>query len=366
MKNNVTIAIAPAAQVTVGSNDPFLKLLETVGLNRSHLKRHEPGEVVMVEGTWINFNGYCNVTNALTLGLKTDESVTLTYEDVEDRRYSRYERHPWSATLSKATYAVVCGYGAGQTGYISPYIDCVHIWGQPEVGQVAKVICEHLRGPGATPELFEAEKRGNVREWLATQVTGGSAPWMVNLGGTEFALFCYAGGVKVQAHASEFAESKHAIARLVNNLSTVDIMKLLPEEQRAYARALLVKGDASEWLPTSCRFYRRNGELYILVDVKGKLEKVKRNEYVSHGPLMVVREHNLFDEVFASATVLGEPLHFTKKSSNGFRAVLSGEGVEVTLELQHRQFADQVEIRGSGRYVWNDLYFGNMNVYRVV
>lgn len=342
--------------------DSFRKLLRLAGLPVAILHRHNPGETVELRGTWAHLR--CHVPNGTSTVVKTD-AVGQVLEGELRTGPDRYCEQSWSATLSSATYAVVLGEKSNSSGDVYRRVWELHIWGNPEVGPVAKVICQWLRGADATPEMLEAEKHGQARKWMATQVAGGSAPWMVKLGSIEFPLYLVNGSVRAKGKY-QYPESDNAVARVLNDLDNDGILGVLPEEQRAYARALIDEEAAIVWLASHVRFFRRGEKLYyLLANASGRLREVRRNR-VEYGPIGVLNSHGLFNEVVGYATVIDQPLKLqsTKYPRNAWDDVLEGGEVRVRWEAD-THFFTSVEVEGPGQYVWIETFEKKIDVFRV-
>lgn len=342
--------------------DPFRKLLRLANLPVAILHRHNPGEAVEFRGTWAHL--HCHMPGGTSSFIETDSQEPIS--EGEFRRGTGYYREQsWSATISSATYAAVLGEKADSNGRVYRRVWELHIWGNPQVEPVAKLICEWLRGADATPEMLEAERHGQSREWMVAQVAGGSAAWMVKIGSEEFPLYHYIDRVRAKGKY-QYPESNNAVARVFNDLDNDSVIAILPEEQRAYARALLDKEFAVAWLASHARFFRRGEKLYHLADASGWLREVERDRYVEYGPLAVLNRHRLFDNALVSATVLGEPLNLasTKSPFNAWNDVLENEEVKVRWEAD-THFFTTVEVEGPGQYGWIETFCKRLEVFRI-
>jgi hypothetical protein len=332
--------------------DPFRRLLRALDLPVAILHRHAVGEAVELAGMSANLS--CHVPNGKSAYLKTDSEEPVV---LGARRGSQhYTEEDWTVELSKATYAVVLGHRANSNGNVFPRIWEVHVWGNPDVVPVEKLLVEHLYGPEATLAMLAAQKSGRVKEWLAIQVGVGATPWLAKIGSREFPLYDYATNVaEIRAKGDyQCPEHEHALARIFNNLGNEEILALLPEEQRSYAEALLNKDTAGAWLTSGGWFFRKDGKLYYAGE-NGQLGEVERGRYVAYGPVAVLHRHGLYEDVIVTSPELGEPLELasTKSDFHNWEYEMVGEGVCIHCEMDNgRRRFKKVEVSGHRRFVW--------------
>lgn len=281
--------------------------LELAGLSRTEIFHHASGEVVKLEGLWAYL--HCHVPGRSSSFLKTDSEGEVSKGPRYRKPGGYYEEEPWEANLSRATWAVVLGQSADEGGRVDYEVRQIHLWGEVDPTPVMDLVCKYLHGEDADVEMLEARavgKRKVQREWLPARLSPGSEPWFVRLGSKEFPLYFYHGDGKVQAKGEyQYPESGNAVARTFNQMMRRReraALAVLPEAQRAYARALLDKKSASMWLANAknVKFFRR-GEKLFLAGRDGELREVRRESYYETGPAGIISRHNLFGAVIASA-----------------------------------------------------------------
>jgi hypothetical protein len=355
-KNTTGTAFCYTQRSPEQETDPLRKVLRLLSLPTTIIHYHRAGEEIELKGTWAHVD--CNIHNARSSVLKTDATNPIV-EGQHRKGPGYYKEEDWSIRLTDAAYAVIVGQSTDADARISRRIWEIHLWGQPDIAPVAKVVCEWMRGAGASVEMLQAERGGKAQrlDWVAKNIAPGSAPWLLRIGNAEFPLY-YNGRVLLKGKY-QYPESNNAVAETINygELDSEEILSVFPEQQRAYERAFADKAMAIEWLSANSRFFSKSGKLYIL-DSPGSLREVD-GRYEQSGPVAILNRYNLRAEMLAAASPLGDPIPLVRRSCNEYE----GEGdVKLTCKtLSGGMFCD---VKASAGYAAINNSF-SFQVYKI-
>ncbi len=150
--------------------DPVRRFLRVAGVPIKVLKRHEPGESVRIQP-----------------GYTYDPDQLRTDGHVDRILVPCYPKPVPEDSVTGGTYAVLIGWRHFPNGGREPRINAVHVWGNPDVEPLAKIIAEWLRGKDATADLFELTQEQTCA-WAAERIGSGPKPWLVRTGSVELSL----------------------------------------------------------------------------------------------------------------------------------------------------------------------------------
>lgn len=336
LKNTTGTAFCYTQASPEQETDPLRRALRLLSLPTTIVHRHNSGEVVELKGTWAHVD--CNAHSAVSSILKTDATDSIT-EGKLRKGPGYYEEQDWLVQLTNATYAVVVGHSTDCDARISRRIWEIHLWGEADTAPVIKIVCEWMRGHGATVEMLEAKRNGGSLNWVAKNIAAGSAPWLLRAGDQEFPLYNNDGRVLLKGKY-QYPESDNAIAAAINygELGNEAILSILPAAQRKYEQAFADKTAAAAWLAQECKFFGKDGKLYLLSS-PGRLRELEPGRYEQYGPVAVMNRHGLHADVLATAQRLGDPIQLSRLSYDEFE----GEGVRVSCKTRSAGMFDDVK-----------------------
>ncbi len=297
--------------------DPYERILRMCRQSKKILHRHQPGERVEFSGQLANL--YCHVPGRSSSSLKTDSMEEIRKEKIIESSDSQFTRQPWEASLSEATWAVVYESRADHNGRVDRYIKALHIWGEPNVEEVAKAVGSYIFCPGASLAYLEARATGQSLSWLKGIVEPGRDFNHILLDGEEYEIILDTEekdfGLRSKTKdgfvlAAKWVFGPDSIAATVFNGMKKDVrLALLPQAQRQYAQSLLNIEIAKKFIRENMEFCLLEGRLYRVI--KGRLILVETDRpYIREG------EIGIFNRIFFGDDLVEYAKEIAKKEKN--------------------------------------------------
>ncbi len=126
--------VIPAKQ----EKDPYGRILRQCKQSKKFLHRHQPGEVVYLKGRWAYL--HCHVPGESSFYVSFDSDETIFEGPLINVPGGHFQYQDWEVTLSKSTWAVVRKAHADSNGRVRNFIEALHIWGEPDIEEVASAV----------------------------------------------------------------------------------------------------------------------------------------------------------------------------------------------------------------------------------